>query len=364
LIPLASLDLYGPQGDAAWVLDAARQNDKGDFQKQNVRDFRPTDASLVRGWATVGEWTGPFLKLSYRGGADSMLARAAGRELGNCIRVWLRVAGRATPDLIAVPYIASTGRYEIELWGCPGADLRERLDDAGRAAFDRGELLASPDLIRGNRADFARRGEDDLFLNQISPDCAMHPTLPLHVEAAWADESGQVWDSQGGANYHYRFNMILRGKEHCLAGGLSSAPHGGVGTIHYFNLLSNYGRYGGMHELARTLEPWQFDAFGHKDSAGRSEPFFAVDYVDLASFAGPGGIGLHRHRDNQEIFFLMRGRASIALGDWCKMPDRERCIEVRTLSPGHLVFLKPGQLHGLMNAVDGETVLLTFGGYD
>jgi hypothetical protein len=364
LIPLASLDLYGPQGDDAWVLDATRQDNKGDFQKQNVRDFHPTGMSLVRGWAVIDDWTGPFLKLSYHGGPDSALARAAGGKLGSHVRLWLKVAGRFTPDLLAVPYVAATGRYEIELWGYPGADLRERLDETGCAAFDRGELIACPDLVRGNRADFARQGEDDLFLNELSPDCTMHPTLPLDVEAAWADASGQVWDSQGGANYHYQFNMTLRGRKHCLAGGLSSYPHGGVGTVHYHNLLSNYGRYAGMRELAKSLEPWQFDAFGQKGGTGRSEPFFAVEYVDLAILNGHSGIGLHRHRDNQEIFFLVRGQALTALGDWCKAPDRERCIEVRTLPPGHLVLLKPGQLHGLMNMADSEAVLLTFGGYD
>jgi mannose-6-phosphate isomerase-like protein (cupin superfamily) len=364
LIPLASLDLFGPQGDDAWVLDATRQDNKGDFQKQNVRDFHPTGMSLARGWVAVNDWTGPFLRLSYPGGPDSSLARAAGGTLGSHVRLWLKVAGRCTPDLLEVPYVADTGCYEVELWGYPGTDLRDRLDEAGRAAVDRGELIARPDLIRGTRADFARQGEDDLFLNQVSADCAMHPTLPLDVEVAWSDASGHAWDSQGGANYHHRFNMILRGTTHCLAGGLSGRPHGGIGTVHYHNVLSNYGRYDGMRELARSLEPWQFDAFGHKGGAGRSEPFFAVQYVDVAILEGHSGIGLHRHRDNQEIFFLLRGQAVMALGDWCKMPDRERCIEVRTLPPGHLVLLKPGQLHGLMNMTDSEAVLLTFGGYD
>ena len=364
LFPVASLDLYGPQGNDADVLDPTRQDNKGDFQKQNLRDFHPTGVTLVRGWVSVDDWVGPFLKLSYQGGLDSKLARAVGGELGERIRLWLKIAGRATTELLEVPHVLETGRHEIELWGYPGADLRDHLDEAGRAACDRGELVAYPDLIRGRRDDFARQGQDDLFLNQISPDCAMHPTLPLEVEVAWSDTSGQVWDSQGGANYHYQFSMILRGPEHCLAGGLSSQPHGGIGTVHYHNLLSNYGRYSGMRELARSLESWQFDAFGHKEGAGRTEPFFAVDYVDLGILHSHSGIGLHRHRDNQEIFFMVQGRALIAVGDWCKRPERERCIEVRTLRPGHLVLLKPGQLHGLMNQSESEAVLLTFGGYD
>jgi non-heme chloroperoxidase len=36
------------------------------------------------------------------------------------------------------------------------------------------------------------------------------------------------------------------------------------------------------------------------------------------------GIGIHRHRDNQEILFLLEGSALMLVGDWCKFPNRER----------------------------------------
>jgi len=51
-------------------------------------------------------------------------------------------------------------------------------------------------------------------------------------------------------------------------------------------------------------------------------------------------------------------------GDWCKSPRRERCLEIRTLKAGHYALLKPGELHGLMNATDADSFLLMFGGYD
>lgn len=110
--------------------------------------------------------------------------------------------------------------------------------------------------------------------------------------------------------------------------------------------------------------PWNFNAFGVKSPTLAREPFLAVDYMDLHILQPECGIGLHRHRDNQEIFFMMEGRGYMVVGDWCKMPQRERCFEVRTLRAGHFAMLKGGNLHGLMNATDEDISLLMFGGYD
>jgi hypothetical protein len=54
----------------------------------------------------------------------------------------------------------------------------------------------------------------------------------------------------------------------------------------------------------------------------------------------------------------------MVVGDWCKMPERERCFEVRPLQSGHMAMLKGGNLHGLMNLTDEDASLFMFGGYD
>jgi len=128
--------------------------------------------------------------------------------------------------------------------------------------------------------------------------------------------------------------------------------------------MSNYGRFAASNELGRQLEPWNFNAFGRKDHGNGSEPFMAVDYMDLHILKPECGIGLHRHRDNQEIFLMMEGRGYMVVGDWCQMPNRQRCLEVRTLRAGHFAMLKGGNLHGLINATDEDISLFMFGGYD
>jgi hypothetical protein len=364
LFPYDFLELYGPQGGDADVLDPTRQDNKTDFQKQNVKDFRMADAYVVRGWATAGDWTGPLLKLSYRGGPDSKLSVLTNHQLGSSLRLYLKVRDRDTSPLLTVPYNEDSHRYEIEIWGYPGDDLAKRLQDKGRASMDRGELIARPDLVRGLYSDFAREGLDNKLLTQVHPENTMHPVLPLHLEVAWADQTGNHYDSLDGANYHYEFNMIVRGWDNYLGVGVSPNPHGGLGLLHYRNLLSNYGQYAGMGELGRQIEPWMFDAFGKKADGQRYENFFSVDYMDLHILLNNCGIGLHRHRDNQEVFFMVDGQGLMVVGDWCKFPQRERCFELRTLRSGHFAMLKGGNLHGLYNTTDVDIILFMFGGYD
>ncbi|HEY7768347.1 cupin domain-containing protein, partial [Longimicrobium sp.] len=137
-----------------------------------------------------------------------------------------------------------------------------------------------------------------------------------------------------------------------------------VGFLHYRNLLSNYFRFKDSRELGRELQPFMFDAYGSKEHTRDREAFLAVDYVDLHILQPECGIGIHRHRDNQEIFFLMQGDGLMVMGDWEKSPARERCFEIRTLRPGHFTLLKPGELHALMNIGTEPMTLLMFGGYD
>jgi len=364
LFPFESLESYGPQGGDANILDPTQQDNKTDFQKQNVRDFRSTDTFLIRGLVSVGDWTGPFLRISYRGGPDSKLSTAANQQLGEKIKLWIKVADVATSSLITVPYNPLSDRYEVEIWGYPGADLRSQLDDKGRNAFDRGELIVRTDLVHGSLSDFNREGLNEQYMVQVAPTNTMHPILPLHIELAWADFSEKIWDSLGGANYQYEFNMIVRGWDNFLGTGISPNPHGGIGFLEYRNLLSNYGRYSSKNELGRQLNTWNFNAFGTKNHGNSSENFFAVDYMDLHILKPNCGIGLHRHRDNQEIFLMMEGRGFMVIGDWCKMPERERCFEIRTLRSGHLAMLKGGNLHALMNSTDEDASLFMCGGYD
>jgi mannose-6-phosphate isomerase-like protein (cupin superfamily) len=364
LFPYDFLELYGPDGNDFLILDPRNQDNKLDFQKQNIKDFRTTPTTLARGWATVNNWTGPFLKLSYSAGPETPLAQASNSSLGDNIRAWIKVGNRETNGLISIPYNPKTDQYEIEIWGYPNGDLRNQLDEKGQAAFDAGLIIAAPDLILGTLEDFKRI--DDTDMRTIAPQNSMHPILPLTVQVAWTNQNASAWDSKNGQNYQYQFNMIVRGWENYLGIGVSANPHGGIGFLHYRNLMSNYFYQEDRipRELGRQIEDWNFNADGNKNSPGKVENYMSVDYMDLHILKANCGIGLHRHRDNQEVFFMVNGYGMMVVGDWCQMPERERCFEVRPLRSGHMAMLKGGNLHGLMNVTDEDCSLFMFGGYD
>lgn len=364
MFPYDFLELYGPAGADSNILAPEQQDNKEDFQKQNIRDFRTTDTTLIRGWVEVGDTVIPFVRINYRGGPDSVLSQAANHQLGGNIKLYMRIGNAQTSQYLAVPYNEASDCYAIELWGFTGSNLRDLLDTKGKSAFDRGELLARSDLVKGTMADFNRNGLDNRNMFEVSPDNTMHPIIPLHLELAWTTDDESIWDSKGGANYQYEFNMILRGWDNFLGVGTSPNPHGGVGFLEFRNLMSNYFAYSNSKELERKLEPWNFDAHGSKNHNNIVEKFMAVDYMDLHIMKANCGIGLHRHRDNQEVFLMMEGAGYMVVGDWAKPDNRERCFEIRSLRAGHFAMLKGGNLHGLMNPSDEDLSLFMFGGYD
>ncbi|MEY3390905.1 MAG: hypothetical protein RL350_1167, partial [Pseudomonadota bacterium] len=336
LFPFKFLSLYGPSASPD-VLDPREQDDKNDFQKQNVQNFSASDCQLVRGWVVAGNWQGPFLSISYRGGPDTILSQRSGHQLGDRILLWLRI-GISGPVLLEVPYNNRSDRYQLELWGTfDSANLRSALGSKGQDSIANGSIQLRPDLVRGNPADFSRdvaAAPAITDMRRVSPDSTMHPILPLHLELAWATLDQRFWDSKDGSNYHYEFNMVQRGWDQYLQVGVSPNPHGGFGFLEFRNLLSNYFGFKGSGELGRNLEPWNINAFGRKVLAKEREDFMSVDYMDLHILKPDCGIGLHRHRDNQEVFLMMSGRGYMVVGDWAKMDTRERCFEVRTLRAG------------------------------
>ena len=393
LIPFQELGLYSPS-DNPNLSDPRLQDNKNDFQKQNIARMTMGDMFFVRGYATAGSWTGCFLKLCYRDSPYTELWRRNNSSPGSSLRLFLSVGPNLTSTLLTVPYNPDTQRYEVELWGFEGGgSLRPGLGPRGQAALDAGLIQIRPDLVKGTLEGFGGTGFDQdresalrsgnalKILNRWS-EHGMHPIRPLKLELAWGNEAANVWDSLDGQNHRYEFNMLLRGWNNYFQIGQSKNPHGGVGFLEFRNLFSNYFDHEANRravegqdwtpELGRDLEPWNFDADtwhptnpnGPKSGEKKREDFLAVEYMDLHILQPDCGIGIHRHRDNQEVFFLLQGKGLMLVGDWAKFPNRQRAFEVRTMLAGDLTVCKTGQLHALYNALDEPTSLFMFGGYD
>ena len=65
LFGLDGLALIGPSGNAWEVKDPRLQDNKEDFQKQNLYEFTLNGTELSRGYASAGNWTGSFLRIAY-----------------------------------------------------------------------------------------------------------------------------------------------------------------------------------------------------------------------------------------------------------------------------------------------------------
>lgn len=391
LLPFRNMRLHGAAGEQSWqITDPRQQDNKEDFQKQNVAGFDLTETQVTRGYAHAGDWTGSFLHVTYTPGVSSILSEDGGLYTKMSVQLFLTVNGASTgSSLIHVPYNETTNRYEIELWAYPGGNLADLLDAKGQAAMKRGELRAVPDLIKGSLQDFegpafdakrdALRAEGKgLEMFDYAVGHTMHPIRKLQIELAWCNEAGDRWDSQGGANYRYEFAMVLRGWRNYLGAGWSANPHGGIGSLEYRNLFSNYFGYEArskdefkdlwISELGRELRDWNFDAYGRKPPPIGRELFMAVNYMDLHLVHPNSAIGLHRHRDSLEAFLLISGEkgehAYMVTGDWMKHRDRERAFEIRMMERGDIVLIRGGQLHALINDGDTNMELFMFGGYD
>lgn len=402
LLPIASVALHGPSGDQWQVRDPRQQDNRNDFQKQNLRSYTLAGTRLVRGFAAAGAWSGSFLQVSHAPTPSSPLLGADGVYRGARLDLFLRIGDANTGDaLLPMTYNPRTARFEVEIWGVDAGEVEAGLGPKGQAAAERGRgtdvrdhqgnpveggaLVFRPDLVRGRydelygagftetRRTAAQQGRGVEMIDH-APDHTMHPTRPLHLEVAFVSDDGARWDSAGGQNHHYEFSMSLRGWRHFLSVGESTNPHGGQGSLEYRNLFSNYFGHearrrqvfgdGVTTELGRDLPAWSFDANGQKPPTRSQEAFLAVDYMDLHILRPNAIIGLHRHRDNQEAFMVLEGKALMVVGDWAKHVGRERAFEIRTMRPGDLALIKGGQMHALANSLDENVLLFMFGGYD
>ncbi|MEH0155559.1 hypothetical protein V6R21_15540 [Limibacter armeniacum] len=368
LFPFRHLVLYNEAGkEAGPVVEPRDQDNKNDFQKQNIKDFIIEHFYLVRGYATVEGKAYPFLKVSYDAGTGTPLSEATGHNLGKYLHVWLKVRDNQVADLIKLPYNEANDRYEVELWGFTDGDLYSKLDTKGQKAMEREGIIIRTDLIKGSAFDFTRERVESMKKTYVmSKEHTMHPILPLPVELAFTDVNERHWDSLDGRNYRVVFNMLFRGWNNYIQGGVSANPHGGVGHLEFRNLFSNYFTHTNHlgNELKKDVYSWNFDAHGNRSEEYFTEKFMAVEYMDLHILKSNCVIGIHRHRDNQEIFMMMKGSAMMVTGDWIKFPDRMRAFEVKNMREGDLVLCKNGMLHSLVNLTDEDIQLFMFGGYD
>jgi mannose-6-phosphate isomerase-like protein (cupin superfamily) len=385
LFPIASLAFYGPSGGGPETADPRGQDNREDFQKQNLREVTLTGVQVARGFAAIGEaWIGSFVSIAFSPSQASPLVGGDGVCRAPHLRLHLKIGDHETTSTIVMPFDEESQLYRVELWALDAGGMPEGLGSKAQNAWG-SFLLSRPDLVKGThndlfgepmhkaRADADASGGAVELLNH-APGHTVHPIRTLRLELAFADPAQETWDSHGGRNHRLEFSMNQRGWNGFLSVGRSRNAHGGLGYLEYRNLYSNYFGHEQrrrdaagsdlLPELGRDLPDWSFDAYGRRPAPDRRERFMAVDYMDLHILEPDAIIGIHRHRDNQEAFLLMEGKALMVMADWEQRDDRDRAFEIRTIRPGDLSIVKGGQMHALINSLDERALLFMFGGYD
>jgi hypothetical protein len=103
---------------------------------------------------------------------------------------------------------------------------------------------------------------------------------------------------------------VRRGWDNFLQVGVSEAPHGGFGFLHFRNVLSNYFAFRDSGELGQDIAPWMFDGKGTKNPALRHQPFMAVQYMDLHILKPECGMGSTATATIRRSSFCCRGPES------------------------------------------------------
>jgi len=104
---------------------------------------------------------------------------------------------------------------------------------------------------------------------------------------------------------------------------------------------------------AFTAEWQEEQAHGGQGRVRVSRPLVSSDFVgpwhfvDYAVLPPGTSIGLHRHNQDEELYFILEGEGLMTVND-------ERC----RVTKGDLILNPPGGIHGLVNDSDRDLHLL------
>lgn len=119
-------------------------------------------------------------------------------------------------------------------------------------------------------------------------------------------------------------------------------------TVAYAPCHSNPDCSGARAGLGRVMSKWVFSEDGDK-AEGISETGFNL-FIDF--FVEPGAsLGLHRHDDKEEIYYLLAGELTVGI------TDKHGQEQITLLKPGDAHFIKYGQSHWAQAGEEGARVI-------
>jgi hypothetical protein len=322
LFPLASYGL--PSEDPKLAHDG-----RGSTQEA-LRAYKLGPFFAVKGLINFGGTPRNFLKIGYSA------AGLSGKDQGP-LTVEATVNGLARK--VAMPFDAAQGCYTVEFWGLAPSHAAD-LPASAKAAVDGKRILLDPEFLPGNPLDYQPSRARNTWKAGDEKDIN-HPLRPARIVLTFTTANGKT-----DGPHTVAFKMVCRGFENFVSDHWGNNPHGGTGStesILFYNAEST-----DPDHILREVAPGHPLANGSPATSATTERFFPVKYMMYVRFGPSASIGIHRHKDFMDSFWVTRGSGMGVVADAVPLDGAEPTVELRHLRAFEGMIARPGQMHGLL----------------
>lgn len=305
--------------------------------QEALRTYQLGDYFVVKGLLQVGGAARNFLKIGYTAPSGQPLT--------------LEVKVNAISRKVPFPYRAEDGGYSVEFWNLPDAAA---LPPSLRADADRGRIVLDPAFPPGNPLDYRPARVKGTMWEAGDPNDINHPLRAARISFTLAGPAGPV-----AGPHTVAYKMIRRGFDAFRSDRSSPHPHGGTGateSILFYNAESN-----DPDHILRQVAAGRPLASGEPAAAPTVERFFPAKYMQYVRFGPSASIGIHRHKDFLDAFWVARGSGLGVVIDAIPLDGTAMTVELRRLRAFEGMIVRPGQMHGLLRDSDEPLEMFAFG---
>jgi len=280
--------------------DASLATDGRESTKEALRRYRLGDFEVIKGLLNFG-------------GLKSNFVRVA----------------TTRPEAVSVELVLGTESRQarlrngaVEFWNAP----------AGPAG-----VVADSKFPPGNPLDYhASRLKTPMWEAGDRNDMN-HPLRPCPLTVRWLNAAGAVL-----SEHRVAYKMIRRGEESFRTSRWSQNPHGGTGSIE--STVFYVSEFKDPDHIRRGEELW-----------------FTAKYMQLVRFGPSASIGIHRHKEYMDAFWVTKGSGMGVVIDGVPLDGTERTAELRRLRAFEGMIVRPGQLHGILRDTSEPLEMFAFG---
>ncbi len=325
IFPLASFGL--PSEDPALATDGRAST------KEALRSYRLGGYYLVKGLVNFGGSRRNFLRI----GSTGPLANAAAVEVQlNDVRRQTRMHAGA-----------------VEFWNL-SSDAVDSLPDTVRHAVKDGGVVLDAAFPPGNPLDYQPSRVKGTIWDAGDRNDINHPLRAVKIRLRFLDSGGKTLASHEAA-----FKMIRRGFDSFRSSRWSNNAHGGTGSIE--STVFYVSEFNDPDHILRDVAAGRPLSNGEAAPASAIERFFPAKYMQYIRFGPSASIGIHRHKDFLDAFWVTKGSGMGVLLDAQPFGGAEPTAELRRLRAFEGMIVRPGQMHGILRDTDEPLEMFAFG---